>query len=307
VNIHEHKHTSAETYGANRTALSIALSITALMMVVEFVGGFLSGSLALISDAGHMLTDTGVLALALFAIWFSRRPATQEKTYGFYRVEILSALLNGSLLIVIAGYIFYEAVQRLINPTEVQGVLMLSVAAIGLVANLVGAFVLSKGSKENLNVKAALWHVLSDAFSSVGVIIGGLIIIYTGLFIVDPIIGFIIGIVILRGAWKVVKESVDILLEAVPKDIKYEDVIKELKKVSGVREVHDLHIWTITSGLRALSAHVLIEDTLVSKCGSVSSDLKRILKEKFCISHVTLEFESKNCPEGMVCQIQKEG
>lgn len=304
---HEHKHTSAETYGANRTALSIALSITALMMVVEFVGGFLSGSLALISDAGHMLTDTGVLALALFAIWFSRRPATQEKTYGFYRVEILSALLNGSLLIVIAGYIFYEAVQRLINPTEVQGVLMLSVAAIGLVANLVGAFVLSKGSKENLNVKAALWHVLSDAFSSVGVIIGGLIIIYTGLFIVDPIIGFIIGIVILRGAWKVVKESVDILLEAVPKDIKYEDVIKELKKVSGVREVHDLHIWTITSGLRALSAHVLIEDTLVSKCGSVSSDLKRILKEKFCISHVTLEFESKNCPEGMVCQIQKEG
>jgi len=304
---HEHKHTSAETYGANRTALSIALSITALMMVVEFVGGFLSGSLALISDAGHMLTDTGVLALALFAIWFSRRPATQEKTYGFYRVEILSALLNGSLLIVIAGYIFYEAVQRLINPTEVQGVLMLSVAAIGLVANLVGAFVLSKGSKENLNVKAALWHVLSDAFSSVGVIIGGLIIIYTGLFIVDPIIGFIIGIVILRGAWKVVKESVDILLEAVPKDIKYEAVIKELKKVSGVREVHDLHIWTITSGLRALSAHVLIEDTLVSKCGSVSSDLKRILKEKFCISHVTLEFESKNCPEGMVCQIQKEG
>lgn len=304
--MHEHKHSRAEEYGANRNALTLALSITALMMVVEFVGGILSGSLALISDAGHMLTDTGALALALFALWFSRKPATTEKTYGFYRAEILSALLNGALLIVIAGYIFYEAIQRFISPTEVQGLLMLSVAGVGLVANLAGAFILSKGSKENLNVRAALWHIISDALSSVGVIIGGLIILFTGLFIVDPIIGFIIGLVILRGAWRVVRESVDILLEATPKDLKHEEVKKAICGVKGVRDVHDLHIWCISSGLRALSAHILIDDTLVSRCGSISRDLKKILREKFMIEHATLEFESESCPEGMVCRIEKE-
>ncbi|MBU0672517.1 MAG: cation diffusion facilitator family transporter [Candidatus Margulisbacteria bacterium] len=306
MSTHNHSQASSETYNTNRTALTLALSITALMMVLEFVGGLVSGSLALLSDAGHMLTDTGALALALFALWFSRRPATPEKTYGFYRIEILSALLNGSLLIVIAGYIFFEAVQRFISPTEVRGSLMLAVAAIGLVANLVGAFILSKGSKENLNVKAALWHILSDAFSSIGVIVAGLIIIFTGVTIVDPIIGFIIGLVILRGAWRVVKESVDILLEATPKHIKHEEVVKALKNVQGVRDVHDLHIWTITSGLVALSAHVLIEDTLVSKCGDVSRTLKKILKGKFGISHATMEFECENCPDGLVCRIQKE-
>lgn len=301
----ENKHSPAEEYGTNKRALTLALSITALMMLVEFVGGILSNSLALISDAGHMLTDAGALALALFALWFSRRPATTEKTYGFYRLEILSALLNGSVLIVIAGYIFYEAIQRFISPSEVKGLLMLGIASIGLVANLAGAFVLSKGSKENLNVKAALWHVLSDAFSSVGVIIGGLIIFFTRFYLIDPIIGFIIGIVILRGAWKVVRESVDILLEATPKDVKYEEVIQTLKNIKGIRDVHDLHIWTITSGLRALSAHILIEDTLVSKCGDISKDLKKVLREKFSISHVTLEFECKSCPEGIVCKIEK--
>ena len=303
--MHEHKHSSSETYGTNRNALALALSITTLMMVVEFVGGLISGSLALISDAGHMLTDTGALALALFALWFSRRPATAEKTYGFYRVEILSALLNGSLLVVIAGYIFYEAIQRFINPSEVQGMLMLAVAGIGLLANLIGAFILSKGSKENLNVSAALWHILSDALSSVGVIIGGLIIIFTGVFIIDPIIGALIAVVILRGAWRVIRESVDILLEATPKDIKYEEV-EQAMKIEGVKDIHDLHIWTITSGMRALSAHVLIDDTLISECGNVSKKIKNILLEKYSIDHVTLEFECESCPQGLVCRIEKE-
>ena len=290
----------------NFRALTLALSITALMMAVEFVGGLLSGSLALVSDAGHMLADTGALALALFALWFSRKPATTEKTYGFYRAEILSALLNGAVLILIAAYIFYEAVHRFIRPSEVRGGLMLGIAAVGLAANLAGAYILSKGSRENLNVRAALWHVLSDAFSSVGVIIGGLIILFTGAYIVDPIIGFIIGIVILRGAWRLVRESVDILLEATPRDIKHAEVERAMGKVKGVKEVHDLHIWTITSGMRALSSHVLIDDTLVSKCGEVSRELKKILKEKFRIDHATLEFECESCPEGLVCRIEKE-
>jgi cobalt-zinc-cadmium efflux system protein len=183
---------------------------------------------------------------------------------------------------------------------------MLGIAAVGLAANLAGAYILSKGSRENLNVRAALWHVLSDAFSSVGVIIGGLIILFTGAYIVDPIIGFIIGIVILRGAWRLVRESVDILLEATPRDIKHAEVERAMGKVKGVKEVHDLHIWTITSGMRALSSHVLIDDTLVSKCAEVSRELKKILKEKFRIDHATLEFECESCPEGLVCRIEKE-
>jgi cobalt-zinc-cadmium efflux system protein len=302
--MHEHQ-TTTQAYGTNRNALAIALSITSAMMVVEFVGGLISGSLALVSDAGHMLTDTGALALALFALWFSRRPATVEKTFGFYRVEILSALLNGTVLVVISGFIFYEAVQRFINPSQVKGMLMLIVAGIGLAANLIGAFILSKGSKENLNVSAALWHIISDALSSVGVIIGGLIIVFTGFVIVDPIIGALIAVVILRGAWNVIKESVDILLEATPKDIKYEEVAQAMK-IEGVKDIHDLHIWTITSGMRALSSHVLIDDALISECGNVSRKIKKILKEKYSIDHATLEFECESCPEGLVCRIEKE-
>ncbi|MDD5382635.1 MAG: cation diffusion facilitator family transporter [Candidatus Margulisbacteria bacterium] len=303
--MHEHKHPTAKPFGDNARALIIALAITLLMMLVECVGGLMSGSLALLSDAGHMLTDTGALALALFALWFSQRPATTEKTYGFYRVEILAALLNGAGLIAIAGFIFYEAVKRLFLPIAVQGPLMLAVATVGLAANLLGAFILSKGSRGNLNVRAALWHMLSDALSSVGVILGGLVIILTGATAVDPIISFVIGLVILRGAWLLIKESVDILLEATPKDISHAEVEKGLKQVAGVLDIHDLHIWTIASGRHALSAHVLVADTMVRQCGAVSKELKNILREKFDIDHATLEFECKSCPEGLICKIEK--
>lgn len=301
---HEHKYI-VESYPMNRMALALALTITALMMVVEFVGGFLSGSLALISDAGHMLTDTSSLALALFVLWFSRRPATQEKTYGFYRAEILSALLNGTVLTLIAGYIFFEAFQRFINPTEVKGLLMLAVAGIGLVANLAGAYILSKGSHENLNVRGALWHIISDALSSVGVIIGGLIILFTGFYLVDPIIGFIIGIVILHGAWGLLRESIDILLEATPKDIKVYEIQKALQTIEGIKDVHDIHVWTITSGVRAFSAHVLLDDSLLSECGAISKKAKDILKEKFMVSHATIEFECEGCTGPLVCPFHK--
>ncbi|MFA5887065.1 MAG: cation diffusion facilitator family transporter [Patescibacteria group bacterium] len=300
---HEHDH-AHQSFGQNKMALTLALSITTIMMLVEFVGGWLSNSLALISDAGHMLTDTGSLALALLALWFSRRPATTKNTYGFYRTEILAALLNGSLLIVIAGYIFYSAIQRLIAPSAVIGPLMLIVAVVGLVANLLGAFILSHGSKDNLNVRAALWHVLSDTISSIGVILGGLIITFTGYTLVDPIIGFLIGVIILRGAIRIFKEAIDILLEATPAGIKQEEVAKAMQSVVGVSEVHDLHIWSITSGMIALSAHVLIRDTLVSKCGEVSKTLKDILKSQFRITHATLEFECEKCLDGQACNIK---
>lgn len=299
----EHLHTTSDSYQANKFALTAALTITALIMLVELVGGWLSNSLALISDAGHMLTDSAALILALFAIWFSRKPATAEKTYGFYRSEILAALFNGILLILIAGYIFYEAILRFINPSSVNGLLMLWVAVVGFIANLAGALILLKAEKGNLNVKAAFWHIVSDTLSSAGVIVGAVLIYFTGFYLIDPIIGLIIGVVILRGAWGVLKEAVDILLEATPRDLKLEEVAEFLRKIIGVRQVHDLHIWTISSGMRTLSAHVLVDDCLLSSCSDIANNIKNVLKEKFFISHATLEFECESCSDGLVCKI----
>jgi len=293
-------------YPSNRSALAFALAITVIMMAVEFVGGLLSGSLALLSDAGHMLTDTGALALALFALWFSRKPADYQKTYGFYRIEVLSALLNGAALILIAGFIFFEAVGRFYHPREINGLLMLSVAIVGLFVNLICALVLSRGSRENINVKGALWHVLSDAFSSVGVVIGGSIIIWTGWLPIDAILGILIALVILRGAWGLVSESVDILLEAVPRDVNYSEVSGAIKKIGGVRDVHDLHIWTIAPGLHALSTHIHIDDALLSECADVSKEIKDVLRKKFKIDHVTLEFECEKCSGPVICPIDND-
>jgi len=275
------------------------------MMTVEFIGGFLSSSLALISDAGHMLTDTTALGLALLALLFSRRPATAEKTYGFYRLEILSALFNGVVLSLIAIYIFYEAMLRVIHPREVHSILMLTVAGIGLIANIIGAIIISKGSRENIAIRGAFWHVVSDALSSIGVITGGLIIFFTRAYVADPIIGFLIGIAILRGAWGLIKESVDILLEATPKDINFEEVEKALKEINGVRAIHDLHIWTITSGIRASSVHIVVEDILASECGKILNKINELLKSRFNIEHSTIQFECETC-EAIVCPLEKK-
>lgn len=290
---------------ANLRALVSALLITFLMMTVEFIGGFLSSSLALISDAGHMLTDTTALGLALLALLFSRRPATAEKTYGFYRLEILSALFNGVVLSLIAIYIFYEAMLRVIHPREVHSILMLTVAGIGLIANIIGAIIISKGSRENIAIRGAFWHVVSDALSSIGVITGGLIIFFTRAYVADPIIGFLIGIAILRGAWGLIKESVDILLEATPKDINFEEVEKALKEINGVRAIHDLHIWTITSGIRASSVHIVVEDILASECGKILNKINELLKSRFNIEHSTIQFECETC-EAIVCPLEKK-
>jgi cobalt-zinc-cadmium efflux system protein len=301
-----HEHITSDSYGKNRSALVFALAITVVIMAVEVVGGLLSGSLALLSDAGHMLTDAGALGLALFALYFSRKPATDERTYGFYRLEVLSALLNGALLILIAGFIFFEAFQRFFHPRQVDGVLMLAVAAVGLLANLLAAAVLSRGSRENINVKGALFHVLSDAFSSCGVLVGGLVIIFRGYLLIDPIIGAVIGILILRGAFELVTESVDILLESTPRDVSLSAVAGAIKKTKGVLDVHDLHIWTIAPGLHALSTHIHVDDALLSDCGDISKEIKVVLRKKFRITHVTLEFECEKCKGPIICPIEKE-
>ncbi len=285
--------------------LKIALAIVLVVMVAEVIGGVLSNSLALLGDAGHMLVDALALGMSLFAIKIASRPATPTKTYGYHRVEIMAALANGVILALVAAYIFYEAYQRFLDPPEVRTTLMLVVAAIGLVANLIGIRLLRRVRRGSLVIKAAFWHVLGDTISSVGVIIAGVIISVTGWGIVDPIIAVFIGGIILWGAVRLVRESADILLEAVPKHIQMDKVIEIIKNVPGVEDVHDIHIWTITSGIHALSAHLLIEDQQVSESGEIVETVNKDLAKYYDIRHTTLQLECESCPTGFNCEVSQ--
>ena len=283
--------------------LKIVLGIVLVVMAAEIIGGILSGSLALLGDAAHMLVDALALGLALFAVTIARRPATPTKTYGYHRAEIIAALANGTILALVSVYIFYEAYQRFLEPPHIKAPIMLLVASIGLIANLIGIFILRKAGRDNLNIKAAFWHIAGDAISSIGVITGGLIIATTGWYLVDPIIAVCIGVIILWGAVRIVRESADILLEAVPRHIDVGKVIEAIKNVSGVEDVHDIHIWTITSGMHALSAHIRIEDQIVSQSTEIVSKVNQDLAQNFNISHTTLQLECESCPTGLVCDI----
>jgi len=290
----------------NRKALWMAMGITVIVMVVEVIGGFFANSLALLSDAGHMLTDVMALLLSLIALQLALRPPSLTKTFGLYRMEILAALINGATLILIAIFILYEAYQRFRSPVVVETRIMLLVAAVGLVANGLAAWAMMRANKENLNIRGAYLHILGDAFSSLGVIGGGLVIYFTGWFIVDPIISLGICLVILRGAFVLVKDSVNILLEAVPKDVDLEVVQRVLKAIPGVKDLHHVHLWTITSGIHALSAHVLVGDIQMSRTGEILQEINNLLKEKFRIPHTTIQFECENCEEGFTCNMDRE-
>jgi cobalt-zinc-cadmium efflux system protein len=294
VNSESRAHSSTQ-----RNMLSV-LSITAGIMIAEIIGGLLANSLALLSDAGHMLTDILALSLSLVAMRFARKPPTPAKTFGFYRLEILAAFFNGMLLLIISFYIFYEAYHRLIDPREIKGLFMLIVAAIGLLANGVGIAILRKSANRSLNVRPAFFHLLGDTISSAGVIVGGIVIIYTGWYMVDPIVSILIGGLILRGAYSLVRESIDILLEATPKDIDVEEMIGDLVRIEGVKEVHHLHLWTITSGIYAISAHVVIDDLLISKSSQILEEIERLLQGNYSMEHITIQFESESCGDDLV-------
>jgi cobalt-zinc-cadmium efflux system protein len=293
--IHQPIQADDQAYTSTQRSMLIVLLITALVMIAEIIGGLLANSLALLSDAGHMLTDILALSLSIIAMRFAQKPPTTSKTFGFYRLEILAAFFNGILLLFISFYIFYEAYQRLVHPEEIEGLFMLVVAAIGLLANGVGIVILRKSALKNLNVKSAFFHVVGDTISSGGVIAGGLVILYTGWYIVDSLIGIFIGMLILRGAYNLVKESVDIFLEATPKDINVEKMLSELRKIEGVKDIHHLHLWTITSGIYAMSAHVLIKDLLVSRSAQILRQIETLLTSKYNMEHTTIQFESESC------------
>lgn len=282
---------NATSAGAKHNkSLKIVFAITASYLIIEIIVGFASNSLALLSDAAHMLTDVGGQALALFAIWMASKPRNNNKTYGYLRTEIFSALINAIVLIFISGFILYEAWQRFENPPAVAGVPMLIVAFCGLIINLIAMKILSAGSKESINIKGAFLEVVSDMLSSIAVIIAGIIILATGWLYIDPIISALIGLFILPRTYNLLKESVDILLEGVPKDVDFVAVEKYITGESGVVSVHDLHVWTLTSGVNALSGHIIMNpETNISEINDALFAIKQELSSKFKINHTTLE------------------
>ena len=263
----------------------------------------LSNSLALLSDAGHMFIDNLALLLSFFAMKFATLPATDKKTFGFFRLEILAALINGVTLVLISFYIIYEAYFRIIHPQPVHGTLMLVVASVGLAVNILGAIVLRKHRDMNLNIRGAFLHIVGDALVSVGVIIGGIVILYTEWYLIDPILSILISLVIIYGAWALVKESVNILLESAPSHINTAAVAEEIGKVRGVREAYHIHVWTITSGVYAMSAHVLIDDQLVSRSRDVLDEIRALLSEKFKVLHSTIQLECEKCDMNPLCSL----
>jgi cobalt-zinc-cadmium efflux system protein len=286
---HDHAHGHGLVVrGAEAGRLKWVLAITAAFMVAEVVGGIVAGSLALLADAGHMLTDAGALGLSLFAMRMAQRPATTEKTYGYVRLEILAALVNGAALVVITGLIVHEAWVRLHAPTPVRGGVMLVVAVLGLVANASGTALLHGHARGNLNMRGAYLHVLSDLLGSLGAVGAGIVILLTGWTPADPIVSLVIALLILHSAWRLVREATDILLEAAPGHVDVAEVVEELGAIRGLDQIHDVHVWTLTSGFVALSGHGVIDSP---------TDHTRVLAEiqdrmtARGIGHVTFQLE----------------
>lgn len=292
---HNHGHGSAGARHAGR--LWIAFALTGSFMLVEAIAGVLTGSLVLVADAGHMLTDVIGIGFAILAIRFASRPATQRKTYGYYRVEILAALLNAVLLLGVAVYIVYEAAVRLFDPPAVESTPMLVVAIAGLAVNLFSAGVLMAGAKESLNVRGAFLEVVGDLLGSVGAIVAAVILITTGWRYADPLLAAFVAVLIVPRALMLLKETLDVLLESTPKHLDFEAVVQAMLDDPEVDSVHDLHIWTVTSGFVALSGHVNVSAGTAES--SVLVRLYHLLHERFDIDHVTLQVETPQLADAL--------
>jgi cobalt-zinc-cadmium efflux system protein len=277
---------------SGKRELALALLITVSVMLVEFFAGLLSGSLALLADAGHMLTDASALSLSLFAAWIIGRPATPEKTYGYYRTEILAALANGMALWSLVIWIYVRAVNRLASPPEILTTPMLLAAGLGLAANVASSRILLRAVTQNLNVRVARLHVLGDALGSLGVISAGLLIHLKGWRLADPLASMFIGLLIAVSSWAVVKQSLTVLLEASPAHLNVAQIIEAMQGVRGVEEVHDLHLWTITTGMEAMSGHILVER--LADGPAILDALNRIASERFGITHTTFQLEPRH-------------
>jgi cobalt-zinc-cadmium efflux system protein len=296
---HTHDHHHDHGRGANTRRLGLVVALVVLYMFAEVIGGILTNSLALLADAGHMLSDAGALALSLFALWIAQRPPTSTHTYGFYRTEILAALANGVTLVAISIFIFIEAAQRIGDPPPVQGGLMMVIAFGGLVVNLLGLWILHGGRNESLNVHGAWLHVLSDALGSVGTLAAGALIWAYGWEWADPAASIAIGLLVLWSSWALLRDTVGVLMESAPAHIDVEEVRAALSEVPGVLTAHDLHVWTITSGLVALSAHVHSD----TPSGPLLRQIATLLHDRFGIHHVTIQVEPEDFEACEGCEV----
>jgi cobalt-zinc-cadmium efflux system protein len=292
---HGHSHSHSHTGGGSRTRLTWVLGLIIAYMVAEAVGGWLTGSLALLADAGHMLSDAAALGLSVFAMSMSRRPRTSKRTYGYHRLEILAALANGATLVAISILVLIEAFRRFGRPEVVDAPGMMGIAAGGLVVNLVALWILHQGRDENLNMRGAWLHVLTDALGSVQAIAAGALIWGFGWQWADPVASVLIALLVVYSAWSLLKEATGVLMEGAPAHIDVDQVHEAMADVSGVLEVHDLHVWTITSGMESLSAHVVVEDHRFD-C-DVLSEIRAKLHERFGIHHITVQMETAKFEE----------
>ncbi|MFL5382024.1 MAG: cation diffusion facilitator family transporter [Longimicrobiaceae bacterium] len=293
---HAHDHARASRDSARR--LSLTLALQAAYLVAEVVGGLAANSLALLADAGHMLSDVAALALSLFAVWIAQKPATGRRTFGYYRTEILAALANAATLIAISIYIFYEAFQRLRAPEPVVGALVVWIAIGGLLVNGIGAALLHGGREHSLNIRGAWLHLMTDAAGNVGVIVGGVLIWAWGLAWADPVVSILIGVLVIWSSWGLLKDSVGVLLEGAPAHVDVGAVRAAVLEVEGVEEVHDLHVWTIASGIEALSCHVVVGGRDERRAsGEILADVHKLLHERFGLHHLTVQIEPRGFKE----------
>ena len=291
-----HRHSHVHLKSTAPQAIRRAILVTVIFMIVEVVGGWVSNSLALLSDAAHMLTDVGAMLLSLFAVWVARKPTTPTMSFGYHRAEILGALVSGLLIWLIAGVLIYEAFMRMLAPPDVQGPLVFVVATIGLLANLVSMKILHSNKDENINIRAAYLHLFTDMLGSVGAIIAGLVLWLTGWRPIDPIITLVFAALMLFSSWSLVREAVSVLMESTPAHLNPSEIMKHLQALETVQEAHDLHIWTVSSGKHALSVHLISE-----RPGEALNQANQLLQDQHQIVHTTIQvehpehFESKRC------------
>lgn len=300
---HVHSHLR-EAAKQTSTRLSWSLFLTLAFVVVEAAAGYFANSLALLSDAAHNITDVIALGLTWFAVRITSQPANDRRTYGYHRAGILVALLNSTVLVLISLGIFYEAYRRLISPPEVQSAILVGVGLIAVVINLVTAMLVHRGSESDLNLRSAFLHLIGDVFSTVGAVIAGVFIYFTGANWLDPLVSMLIGSLILYNAWGILRETVEILLESTPRDVDLKRMVEDIVQVDGVLGVHDVHVWSLTQSLRTMSAHILTDDLHISAGAEIRRRIAEVVRQRYNIAHATLQLECVDCfPDSLYCDM----
>jgi cobalt-zinc-cadmium efflux system protein len=302
---HPHSHFGA---GGSRAAsrLAFSLGLTAVFVVIEIAAGILGNSLALLTDAFHNLTDVFALGLSWHAARLALRPANSNKTFGYHRAGILAALANSTTLVVISVYIFYEAYQRFLAPPEVNSGILVGVGLVAFAINLITAWLIKPESEHDLNMRSAFVHLMGDVLSTVGAVIAGVVIYFTNWNWLDPLVSVLIGFLILWNTWGILRETVEILLEATPQDVDLDHMVTEMKQLKGVLGVHDLHVWSLTQGLRSMSAHILTEDISISAGKSIQAEINELMARRYRITHATLQLECVGCHPDLYCDLGKD-